>query len=68
MLDIDTQTQIEALYKLVEIKGGKRIDKFQSEDINQVLKYHKWHVKRYREGLLLEILPQKTKGGKQKRG
>ena len=59
MLDISTGERIEALYKLVQIKGGKRVEKFQSTDINEALKYQKWHAKRYREGLLMEIYPQK---------
>ena len=59
MLDISTGEQTEALYKLFEIKGGKRLEKFSSLNINEVLKYQKWHVKRYHEGLLLEIHPKK---------
>ncbi len=59
MLDIDTGEQIEALYKMVQIKGGKRIEKFQTTDINRALRFHRWYVKRYKEGLLTEILPKK---------
>jgi len=59
MLDIDSGGQIEALYKMVQIKGGKRIEKFQTTDINRALKFHKWYVARYREGLYMEILPKK---------
>ena len=59
MLDISTGEQIEALYKLIQIKGGKRVEKFQTTDINEALKYQKYHAKRFREGLLMEICPQK---------
>ncbi len=59
MLKIDTREQIEALYRMVEIKGGKKEVKFQTTDINRALKYHKWYVARYKEGLLMEILPEK---------
>ena len=59
MLDVASGEQIEALYKLIQIKGGKREEKYKSTDINDAIKYHKWYVKRYKEGLLLEILPQK---------
>ena len=59
MLDISTGEQTEALYRMVQIKGGKRIDKFETTDINRALKYHKWYVARYHEGLMMEILPKK---------
>ena len=59
MLNIDTGEQIEALYRMVEIKGGRKEVKFQTTDINRALKYHKWYVARYKEGLLMEILPEK---------
>ena len=59
MLDIDSGENINALYKLVRIKGGKREDKFQTTDINRALKFHRWYVARYKEGLLMEILPEK---------
>ena len=59
MLDIDTGEQVETLYKMVQIKGGKRIDKFKTTDIKQALRFHKWYIKNYREGLLMEILPKK---------
>lgn len=59
MLDIDTGEQTEALYKMVQIKGGKRVDKFKTTDIKRALLFHKWYVKNYHEGLLMEILPQR---------
>ena len=59
MKDIFTGEDIETLYRMVQIKGGKRVNKFQTTDIKRALKFHKWYVKRYREGLLMEILPQK---------
>ena len=59
MLDLLTGGQTEALYKLVQIKGGKRLEKYQTTDISDALKYHKSYVEKYREGLLLEICPQK---------
>ncbi len=59
MLDVRTGEQIEALYRMVEISGGKRIDKFSTTDISRALRFHKWYVKRYKRGLYMEILPQK---------
>lgn len=59
MLDIKTGEQIEALYKMVQIKGGQRIEKFKTTDIKRALKFHKWYVAKYKQGLLMEILPQK---------
>ena len=59
MKDISTGEDIETLYRMVQIKGGKRVNKFQTTDIKRALKFHKWYVKRYSEGLLMEILPQK---------
>ena len=61
MQDILTGESMETLYRMVQIKGGKRIEKFKTTDIKQALRFHKWYVKRYREGLLLEILPQKKR-------
>ena len=59
MLDIKTGEQTEALYKMVQIKGGQRIEKFKTTDIKRALKFHKWYVAKYKQGLLMEILPQK---------
>ena len=59
MLDISTGEQIEALYKLIQKKGGMRVEKFKSTDIKEALKYQKYHAKRFREGLLMEICLQK---------
>lgn len=59
MLDVKTGEQIEALYKMVQIKGGHRIEKFKTTDIERALKFHKWYVAKYKQGLLMEILPQK---------
>ncbi len=59
MLDINTGEQIQALYRLIEVKGGKRVEKFSSTDINEVINFHKEFVKKYRQGLLMEILPEK---------
>ncbi len=59
MLDIDTGEQVQALYRMIQIKGGKRIDKFKTTDIKRALRFHRWYVNRYQEGLLMEILPQK---------
>ena len=59
MLDIDSGEQIEALYKLIQIKGGKRIEKFQTTEIERALEFHKFYVAKYREGLYMEILPKK---------
>ena len=59
MLDIDSGEQIEALYKLFRIKGGKKEEKFQTTDINQALEFQKNSAARFREGLYLEILPKR---------
>ena len=59
MLNIDTGEQIEALYKLFQIKGGKKEEKFRTTDINRAIKFQKWYVARYKEGLYMEILPEK---------
>ena len=59
MLDLRNGEDVETLYKLIQIKGGRREEKFQSTDLKSVLGYHKWYVARYKEGLLLEIFPQK---------
>lgn len=61
MQDITTGENIETLYRMIQIKGGKRIEKFRTTDINRALHFHSWYVKRYREGLLLEILPKKKR-------
>ena len=59
MLDVLTGEKIEALYRFIQIKGGKRAEKFQTTDIKRALKFHKYYVSKYKEGLYLEILPQK---------
>ncbi len=59
MLDIDTGDEIEALYKMVRIKGSNREEKFQTTDIKRALRFLKWYAARYKEGLLLEIHPKK---------
>ena len=59
MIDVNTGEEVETLYKMVQIKGGKRIDKFRTTDIKRALRFHKWYIARYHEGLLMEILPQK---------
>lgn len=50
----------EKLYKMFQIKGGKKIEKFKTFDINRAIKFHKWYVARYKEGLFLEIFEKKT--------
>ena len=59
MLDIDTGKQIDALYKMIEISGGKRIEKFHTTDINSALNFLRRYVKQYRRGLYMEIIPKK---------
>ncbi len=61
MLDIDTGEQVEALYILYRIKGGKKEEKFQSTDIGDALAFQKNYAARYREGLYMEILPKKKR-------
>lgn len=45
----------QTLYKFVQIKGGKKTEKFRTPDIKRALRFHKWYVARHREGLLMEI-------------
>lgn len=59
MLDIDSMEQVNSLFKMIEIKGGKRIEKFKTTDIKRALNFHKWYVAKYRQGLLMEIVPEK---------
>ena len=59
MLDVRTGEQTEALYRMVDISGGKRVDKFSTTDILRALRFHRWYVKRYKRGLYMEILPKK---------
>ena len=51
----------KTLYKMVEIKGGEKTEKFKSFDIKRVLNFHKWYVAKYKRGLLLEIVPLKKR-------
>jgi hypothetical protein len=68
MLDIKTGEQVEALYKMMQIKGGKKVEKFKTNNIQRALRFHKWYVKRYKEGLLMEIcLPKKIYDTKNKK-
>ena len=59
MLDIDTLEQVEALYKLFQIKGGKKEEKFRSTDIKKAIAFQKNYAARYQAGLYMEILPKK---------
>ena len=59
MLDINSGEEIRTLYKLVEIKGGKKTVKFRTTDIKRALKFHKWYVNQDKHGLLMEIIPEK---------
>lgn len=59
MLDIDTLEQVEALYKLFRIKGGKKEEKFRSTDISTAIAFQKNYAARYMEGLYMEIIPKK---------
>ena len=60
MIDIDSGEFVKALYKMYRIKGGKKEEKFCTTDISRALKFHKWYITRYKEGLYMEILPEKT--------
>lgn len=59
MLDVDSDMEVNALYRLVQIKGGKRTEMFSTTDINEALNFHKKYVEKFREGLLMEIVPEK---------
>jgi hypothetical protein len=61
MLDIDSGEHINALYKLYDIKGGKKEEKFQSTNISEAIAFHKNYAVRFRRGLYMEILPEKKK-------
>lgn len=45
----------QTMYKFIEIKGGKRTEKFVTPDIKRALRFYKWYVARYKQGLLLEF-------------
>lgn len=60
MLDIDSGEQMNALYKMYRIKGGKKEEKFHTTDIKRAIKFHKWYISRYKEGLYMEIVPEKS--------
>lgn len=45
----------QTIYKFIEIKGGKRKEKFVTPDIKRALRFYKWYVTRYKQGLLLEF-------------
>lgn len=52
----DTQGQrIDVLYQLVKMKNCERTVKFKTTNIESALGYHQWYVRKYREGLLLEV-------------
>lgn len=55
MLDIDTGENVDALYKMTEMQGTKKVIRFKSTNIQSALGYLQWHVRKYRKGLLLEI-------------
>lgn len=42
-------------YKLVKMKNSVRTVKFKTNNILSAIGYGAWHVRRYNEGLLLEI-------------
>lgn len=45
----------QTIYKFVEIRGGKRTEKFVTPDIKRALRFHKWYTTKYKQGLLLEF-------------
>ena len=52
----DTQGQkVDVLYQLVKMKNCERTVKFKTINIESALGYHQWYVRKYREGLLLEV-------------
>lgn len=53
------ENEANKLYTFATIKSGKRIEKFRTPDIKRALRFHKWYVNRYKEGLLFEILHEK---------
>ena len=61
MLDLETGENINALYKFMKIQGGKKTEKFCTPDIKRALRFYKWYTNKYKEGLLLEIHPEKKR-------
>ncbi len=59
MLDIITGEETEALYRMYQIHGGKKVEKFKTTDIKSALKFQKYYVSKYKEGLYMEICPLK---------
>ena len=49
--------QYAAVRNALYNEGGKKIEKFKTTDICRALRFHRWYVKRYREGLYTEIIP-----------
>ena len=47
------------LYQMVYMKNDERIIKFKSSNIDSVLGYLQWYIRKYKHGLLLEILKAK---------
>ena len=54
MFDTDGQ-KVDVLYQLVKMKNCERMVKFKTTNIDSALGYHQWYVRKYRQGLLLEI-------------
>ena len=48
MLDVDSGEQIDALYRMVQIKGGNRIEKFKTTELPRALRFHRWYINRYK--------------------
>lgn len=55
------KSDYDKIFKMYQIKGGQRIEKFTTPDIKRALNFHKWYVARYGEGLLMEILEGKIR-------
>lgn len=47
------------LFRISRLRGKERKVTFRTTDIKSALRFLKWYAKKYREGLLLEILPIK---------
>lgn len=54
MFDIFGQ-RIDAVYRLVQVKNCERILKFKTKNINSAIGFLQWYIRKYKQGLLLEV-------------
>lgn len=67
MIDLDTGENIKTLYRFVEIRGGKRTEKFKTPDIKRALKFHNGMLQDTKKGFFSKSsLKKKFTTGKKK--